>query len=139
MPATGRRHRLRRRAEAGYSAVQSQGRTGVQKVIVLLSDGAANEGQNCDDVVTTTTPLAPAINKHTVTTTTKDQDPQCLQPCQRRSTTRPRTRRRKVLVYSILYGDQSDAPYCQDYDGDNELPHITPQTADAGDRRAPTR
>ena len=34
-----------------------------------------------------------------------------------------------MLVYSILYGDQSDAPYCQDYDGDNESPQITPQTA----------
>ena len=48
---------------------------------MLLSDGAANEGQNCDDVVTTTT-VGTGRNKHTVTTTTKDQDPHCLQPCQ---------------------------------------------------------
>ena len=33
--------------EAGYAALQAQGRAGVQKVIVLLSDGAANIGQNC--------------------------------------------------------------------------------------------
>ena len=37
--------------EAGYAALQAQGRPGVQKVIVLLSDGAANIGQNCQDVV----------------------------------------------------------------------------------------
>lgn len=114
--------------EAGYSAVQSQGRSGVQKVIVLLSDGAANQGQNCDDVVTTTT-VGTGHNKHTVTTTTKDQDPHCLQPCQSAVNDATTYKASKVLVYSILYGDQSDAPYCQDYDGDNESPQITPQTA----------
>ncbi len=28
------------------------GRTGVQKIMVVLSDGAANEGQSCQDVKT---------------------------------------------------------------------------------------
>ena len=33
--------------EAAYAQLQTNGRAGVQKVIVLLSDGAANEGPNC--------------------------------------------------------------------------------------------
>ncbi len=113
---------------AGYAALQSQGRSGVQKVIVLLSDGAANMGQNCDDVVTTTT-TGSGKNKKTVTTTTKDQDPHCIQPCQSSINDATTYKANKVLVYTILYGDQSDAPYCLDYDQDNESPRITPQTA----------
>ena len=114
--------------EAGYAALQAQGRTGVQKVIVLLSDGAANIGQNCDDVVTTTT-TGSGHNRHTTTTTTKDPDVHCMQPCQTAVNDANSYTAAGVLVYSILYGDQSDAPYCQDYDGDNEQPRITPQTA----------
>ena len=66
--------------EAGYASVMAQGRTGVQKVIVLLSDGAANIGQNCDDVVTTTTTGSGSHAHH-------HHDHQgsgshCIQPCQ---------------------------------------------------------
>ena len=114
--------------EAGYAAVQAQGRSGVQKVIVLLSDGAANIGQNCDDVVTTTTTGSGR-------TSTRRPRPPRIRIRTACSRARRRQRRHhlqggsKVLVYSILYGDQSDAPYCKDYDGDNESPQITPQTA----------
>ena len=33
--------------EAAYNELNAHGRPGVQKIIVLLSDGAANNGQNC--------------------------------------------------------------------------------------------
>ena len=113
---------------AGYAALQAQGRTGVQKVIVLLADGAANTGPNCQDVVTTTT-TGSGNHKKTVTTTTKDQDPECIQPCQSAVNAAASYKQAGVLVYTILYGDQSDVPYCEDYDGDKEVPTITPQQA----------
>ncbi len=113
--------------EAGYAQLQTNGRAGVQKVIVLLSDGAANTGPNCQDVTTTTT-TGSGRNKKTVTTTTKDQDPKCLTPCHAAINDATGYKNSKVLIYTILYGDQSDAPYCLDYSNkDREVPNITPQ------------
>ncbi len=98
----------------------------MQKVIVLLSDGAANIGQNCRGRGHDTT-TGSGRNRHTATT--KDPDVHCMQPCQTAVNDANSYTAAGVLVYSILYGDQSNAPYCQDYDGDNESPQITPQTA----------
>jgi Flp pilus assembly protein TadG len=103
---------------AAYAELQANGRPGVQKVIVLLSDGAANEGQNC---VTTTK----KVNGKTVTV--KDTKPHCIQPCQSSVNDAATYKANKVLIYTILYGDQSGGPYCEDYTGDNEVPQITPQ------------
>ena len=129
LPAARRRHRLRGSAlEAAYAQLQANGRAGVQKVIVLLSDGAANDGPNCADVTTTTT-TGSGKHKQTVTTTTKDQDPKCLTPCHAAISDATTYKNSKVLVYTILYGDQSDAPYCLDYSNkDREVPNITPQS-----------
>ena len=102
--------------EAGYAELQANGRSGVQKVIVLLSDGAANEGQNC---VSTTS------HGHTV----KDSDPHCMQPCQSAVNDAATYKANHVLNYSILYGDQSGGPACQDYTGDDEVPALQPWTA----------
>jgi Flp pilus assembly protein TadG len=105
---------------AAYAELQANGRPGVQKVIVLLSDGAANEGQNC--VTTTKT-----VRGKTVTT--KDTKPHCIQPCQSAINDAAGYKANGVLIYTILYGDQSGGPYCEDYTGDNEVPQITPQSA----------
>ena len=67
--------------EAAYNELQAHGR-GVQKIIVLLSDGAANNGQNC---VTTT--AATATTSRTPTRTACSR-------ASRRSTMPPRTRLR---------------------------------------------
>jgi hypothetical protein len=113
---------------AANADLQANGRPGVQKVIILLTDGAANTGQNCADVITTTTTVVNGVTKK-VTTTTKDQDPTCLTPCHAAITDAQTYRNSGTIVYSILYGDQSDQPYCEDYDGDNERPQITPTAA----------
>jgi hypothetical protein len=102
---------------AGYAELQAHGRPGVQKVIVLLSDGAANEGQNC---VTTTNKRGQQV---------KDTDPHCIQPCQSAVDDAAGYKAAGVLVYTILYGDQSGGIACQDYTGDNEVPFQQPWTA----------
>lgn len=101
--------------EAAYNELQAHGR-GVQKVIVLLSDGAANEGQNC---VTTRS------HGHDV----KDSDPHCMQPCQSAVNDAATYKAQGILIYTILYGDQSSGPPCQDYTGDDEVPAQQPWTA----------
>ncbi len=109
---------------AANAELQADGRPGVQKVIILLSDGAANTGANCRDVVTTT---GTGTSKKTVTT--KSTDPKCIQPCQSAINAAATYKQAGVMVYTILYGNQSDQLYCEDYDGSNEQPKITPQTA----------
>ena len=113
---------------AAQRELDAYARPGVQKVIVMISDGGANTGPNCQDVVTTTT-TGSGNHKKTVTTTTKDQDPECIQPCQSAVNAAASYKQAGVLVYTVLYGDQSDVPYCEDYDGDKEVPTITPQQA----------
>jgi Flp pilus assembly protein TadG len=102
---------------AAYNELQQDGRPGVQKIIVLLSDGAANEGQNC---VTTQDRRGRDV---------KDPDPKCMQPCQSAVNDAATYKAQGILVYSILYGDQSGGPACQDYTGDPEVPAQQPWTA----------
>jgi Flp pilus assembly protein TadG len=102
--------------EAGYAELQKDGRAGVQKVIVLLSDGAANEGQNCTSTV---------VKGKTV----KDPDPHCMQPCQSAVNDAGGYKLNGVLIYTILYGDQAGGPACQDYTGADEVPAQQPWTA----------
>ncbi len=99
--------------EAGYAELQAHGRAGVQKVIVLLSDGAANNGQNCT----------------TSRSGKKDTDPHCMQPCQSAVNDAAGYKLNGVLIYTILYGDQTSGPACQDYTGANEVPFQQPWTA----------
>ena len=53
-----------------YNELQAHGRPGVQKIIVLLSDGAANKGRTVN---------RPRDRNGNVV---KDSDPHCMQPCQ---------------------------------------------------------
>jgi hypothetical protein len=99
--------------EAAYNELQADGRAGVQKIIVLLSDGAANEGQNC----------ASTTDRHG--NTIKDTDPHCMQPCQSAVNDAATYKQQGILIYTILYGDQSNGTPCQDYTGDDEVPAIS--------------
>jgi hypothetical protein len=94
--------------EAAKAELQKDGRPGVQQVIVLLSDGAANTGQNCSKGTT---------------------DPHCTQPCHTAVNDATSYRSQGVLVYTILYGDQQGGPNCLAWNNTNESPLMTPQTA----------
>ena len=110
--------------EAADAELIKDGRTGVQKVMVVLSDGAANEGQSCLDTTT-------KVKGKTVIT--PDPDPHCMQPCQTAvndaTTYKASAGSAKVLVYTILYGDQTNGADCQTYQQNNEVPAITSITA----------
>ena len=110
--------------EAADAELIKDGRTGVQKVMVVLSDGAANEGQAVQDTTTTV---------HRQTVITPDPDPHCMQPCQTAvndaTTYKGSAGSAKVLVYTILYGDQSIGADCQTYQQNDESPAITSITA----------
>lgn len=110
--------------EAADAELIKDGRTGVQKVMVVLSDGAANEGQLCQDTTTTV---------HRQTVITPDSDPHCMQPCQTAvndaTTYKGSAGSANVLVYTILYGDQSSGTACQTYQQNNESPAISSITA----------
>ena len=110
--------------EAADAELLKDGRAGVQKVMVVLSDGAANEGQSCLDTTT-------KVKK--VTVITPDPDPHCMQPCQTAvndaTTYKNSAGSAKVLVYTILYGDQSNGANCQTYQQNDEVPAITSLTA----------
>ena len=106
--------------ETAYSELQKDGRTGVQKIMVVLSDGAANEGQDCQDTTT-------KVKGKTVIT--PDPDPHCMQPCQTAVNDAATFKAAGVLVYTILYGDQSSGTDCQTYQQNNESPAITSITA----------
>jgi hypothetical protein len=94
--------------ESAYQELQQDGRPGVQPVIVLLSDGAANTGQNCSKGTT---------------------DPHCTQPCHTAVNDANAYKAQGVLVYTILYGDQSGGPNCLAWNNTDESPAMTPQTA----------
>ncbi len=110
--------------EAADAELIKDGRTGVQKIMVVLSDGAANEGQSCQDVKT-------VVKGKTVTT--PDSDPHCMQPCQTAvndaTAYKGAAGSAKVLVYTILYGDQSSGTACQTYQQNDESPAISSITA----------
>ena len=102
--------------EAAYNELNLHGRPGVQKIIVLLSDGAANYGQNC-----VTTDQSTANKSKTPT--------HCMQPCQSAVNDAATYKAQGILIYTILYGDQTTGPPCQDYTGDDEVPFQQPWTA----------
>jgi Flp pilus assembly protein TadG len=94
--------------EAADAELIKDGRPGVQKVIVLLSDGAANTGQNCK---------------------ANPSDPHCTQPCHTAVSDASTYKSQGVLVYTVLYGDQSGGPACQTSTGANESPAMQPWDA----------
>jgi hypothetical protein len=106
--------------EAANAELIKDGRAGVQKVMVVLSDGAANEGQSCLDTGTKKKPVA-------------DPDPHCMQPCQTAvndaATYKAAAGSAHVLVYTILYGDQTNGADCKTYQQNAEIPAITSLTA----------
>jgi hypothetical protein len=111
--------------EVAYAELQADGRAGVQKVMVVLSDGAANQGQGC--------PV-----KRSNGTWPPSTDPHCTNPCGHAVSDANSYKAAGVLIYTILYGSQSDAPYCQNYTSGGsasagpstyEVPTITPQQA----------
>ena len=95
---------------AAWTELSNDGRTGVQKVIVMLSDGAANTGQNCS-----------ANYKAEI----------CTQPCQAGvdEADSLKASPNDALIYTIIYGSASDYGPCTSYTGSNESPYISPQTA----------
>jgi hypothetical protein len=96
-------------AAAGQE-LTADGRPGVQKVMVVLSDGAANTGQHCS-----AQPLSV----------------DCMQPCQAgvNEAATLKAAPNNVLVYTILYGPPGAYGDCTDFTGVPEVPAITPQTA----------
>ncbi len=95
---------------AAWQELNADGRTGVQKVIVMLSDGAANTGQDCH---------------------VDGSTEQCTQPCQA-GVDEANTLKGapdNVLIYTILYGSAADYGTCDSFTGSAESPAITPQTA----------
>ena len=52
-----------------------------------------------------------------------------MQPCQSAVNDAATYKAQGILIYSILYGDQSTGPPCQDYTGANEVPFQQPWTA----------
>ncbi len=100
-------------ADAMAAAAQeltADGRSGVQKVIVLLSDGAANTGQDCSAQPTSV---------------------DCMQPCQAgvNEAATLKAAPNNIWIYTILYGPTEDYGDCTDFTGNTESPQITPQTA----------
>lgn len=96
--------------QSAYNELENNGRKGVQKVIVLLSDGAANIGQSCRRGTTS---------------------PDCTQPCHDavNLASAYKAAPNNILIYTILYGPTSDYGECQSWTGTRERPAITPQTA----------
>ena len=94
--------------EAAQAELQKDGRPGVQKVIVLLSDGAANTGQNCDD---------------------NPSDPHCTQPCNTAMRDASSYQAQGVLMYSVLYGDLSSSEVCKTSKNADESPKTYPRDA----------
>jgi hypothetical protein len=52
-----------------------------------------------------------------------------MQPCQSAVNDADTFKAQGVLIYTILYGNQSGGPACQDYTGANEAPFQEPWTA----------
>ena len=76
----------------------------------MLSDGAANTGQNCH---------------------ANGATEQCTQPCQAGvdEATTLKAAPDDVYIYTILYGSAADYGTCDSFTGSAESPSITPQTA----------
>ena len=105
--------------DAAYAELQKDGRTGTQKVIVILSDGAANDAPR---------------------TTLPSTSPYLTSPCGQGVTSAGIAKTTKVLVYSIAYtanGDNCNAAVGANingktvttYDGTLETPAIAAQQA----------
>ena len=96
--------------QAAFNELKNDGRTGVQKVIVLLSDGAANIGQYCQRGTTS---------------------PDCTQPCHDavNLANTYKAPPNNVLIYTILYGPANAYGTCNSWTGSLEQPSISPQTA----------
>ena len=103
--------------DAAYAELQKDGRTGAQKAIVILSDGAANTGPN----------------------TLPSTSPYLTNPCGQGVTSAGIAKANKVLVYSIAYTAQTDTCYAapgalvngkiQGWQTQTEVPAIGPVTA----------
>ena len=81
---------------AANTELNLHGRPGVQKIIVLLSDGAANLRQNC---------VTKTVNGKQV----KDTQPHCIQPCQSAVNDDTTYKAQGVLIYTILYATRPPA------------------------------
>ncbi|HUZ84708.1 MAG TPA: hypothetical protein VMU66_08440, partial [Gaiellales bacterium] len=94
--------------EAANAELQKDGRLGVQKVIVLLSDGAANTGQNCTKSTT---------------------DPHCTEPCH--TAVNDATSYKNASVHLVHHPLRRPVrrPRLPTRTGSNESPAMTPQTA----------
>jgi Flp pilus assembly protein TadG len=104
--------------DAAYAELQADGRTGTQKVIVILSDGAANDAPN----------FLPSTS------------PYRTNPCGQGVTSAGIAKTAKVLVYSIAYTANGDNCYAavgakiggttvKNYDGTPESPALGAQQA----------
>ncbi len=102
--------------ESGYSELNADGRAGVQKVMVILSDGAANTGQNC--------PAQKANGSWP-----SSSDPHCTNPCGHAVADASTYKAAGYLIFTILYNDGQGTESCQNWTGANESPAITPAQA----------
>jgi hypothetical protein len=102
--------------ESANAEMTADGRAGVTKVMVILSDGAANTGQNC-----------PAQNKNGTWPTSND--PHCKNPCGHAVADATAYKAAGWMIFTILYNDGSGNEACQAWNGNNESPSITPAQA----------
>jgi hypothetical protein len=102
--------------ESAYAEMTADGRAGVSKVMVILSDGAANTGQNC-----------PAQNKNGTWPTSND--PHCKNPCGHAVADATAYKAAGWMIFTILYNDGQGNEACQAWNGNNESPSITPAQA----------
>ena len=102
--------------ESAYTEMTADGRAGVTKVMVILSDGAANTGQNC-----------PAKNANG--TWPSSNDPHCKNPCGHAVADATAYKAAGWMIFTILYNDGQGNEACQAWNGNNETPSITPAQA----------
>ena len=102
--------------ESAYTEMTADGRAGVTKVMVILSDGAANTGQNC-----------PAKNANGTWPTSND--PHCKNPCGHAVADATAYKAAGWMIFTILYNDGQGNEACQAWNGNNESPSITPAQA----------
>ena len=102
--------------ESAYTEMTADGRAGVSKVMVILSDGAANTGQNC-----------PAKNANGTWPSTND--PHCKNPCGHAVADATAYKAAGWMIFTILYNDGQGNEACQAWNGNNETPSITPAQA----------
>jgi Flp pilus assembly protein TadG len=102
--------------ESAYAELNADGRSGVQKVMMILSDGAANTGQNC-----------PA--KRSNGTWPWSSDAHCTNPCGHAVADANTYKAAGYLIFTILYNDGQGTESCQNWTGANESPSITPAQA----------